>query len=247
MDFVRPGIVAEASDPVIENLAALAAGMTAGKIYKVVAVYCPHRKRTVLQQVHDNDVPTTEQTQQHSQAQSDHDAAWARLGHNSNTNIATITTAKEETPDNALRIQSDDSVRKALLTEFDEQSEQRMQLAVAEHAKAIYEPKLADLQQKLREQNLARETESRQLATLIQQLLDQTQETKENKEANKEQSTNYPPEATLDSWAESAELLLGKTANNKTRQDTLKVKIDTPDEQDEEYIQLRIKCEAYEI
>ena len=58
MAFVRPGLVPpttaeETSAAVIENLTALAAGMAVGKVYKVAAVRCPHRKRVLLQQIHD--------------------------------------------------------------------------------------------------------------------------------------------------------------------------------------------------
>ena len=112
--------------------------------------------------------------------------------------------------------------------------------ALAEHAKVVDLPQLQDLQQKLREQSLANETENRQLRTLIQQLLDNKTETdKEDKGTKNKQPINYPPETILDSWAESAELSLKKTALN--------VKINIPDKQEEEYLQMRIKCEAYDI
>ena len=71
----------------------------------------------MLQQVHDNDLPTTDQLQQHDQTQNDHDAAWEPFGQNSNTNsmiiiviiniisIIGLITVNEETPENALRIE----------------------------------------------------------------------------------------------------------------------------------------------
>ena len=136
MDFVRPGIMADSADPMVENRAALAAGMTAGKVYKVVAVWCPHRKRTMLQQIHDNDQPATtrptidEQTRPQTDEQilETLDEQWARLGQNSiSTNTTRANGTKATTPENAPRISSDDSARKELLAEFNEESEQKMQ------------------------------------------------------------------------------------------------------------------------
>ena len=53
--FVRPGIMGSEPNPVFENLASMAAGMAAGKVYKIMTIHCPHRRKLVLQQVHDND------------------------------------------------------------------------------------------------------------------------------------------------------------------------------------------------
>lgn len=197
----------------IESLVALAAGMTAGKVIKIAAVWCPHRKRTVLQQFHDNegqatatrpptDEPTATQPQTDEQTLDEHNAAWIQFGRNSNITNNTNET-KVMTPQNGIRSSSEDSIRKEFLDEFNQASEQRMQIALAEHAKAIYQPQIADLQQKLREQSLAHQTENRQLATSIQQLLaEKTKTGNNNKDAKEETSINYPPEATYDPWAE---------------------------------------------
>lgn len=176
-------------------------------------------------------IPTTD-----DQTMTDHDVAWAQLGQSSTIIINSDT--KLSTPENALRISSDDSAKKELLREFDQTSEQRMQLALAEHAKTIYQPQVEELQQGLREQNLARETENRQLVTLMQQ---------SNKEEKREISNRYPPEATLDAWADSADQLLGKPVKANEKAETLHVKTNTPHKQEEDCVQLRIKVEAYEI
>ena len=59
-EFVRPGML-DCNGAVFEHLAALAIGIAAGKVYNIMAVWCSHRNRMVLQQLHDNSdaQPTT--------------------------------------------------------------------------------------------------------------------------------------------------------------------------------------------
>ena len=95
-EFIRPGMP-DVADPMSESLAALAAGMTAGRVYKIASVWCPHRKRVVLQQIHDR--TTTIQPTTNGQIQDDHDQAWAQLGKSSTSIKITINIGpKEITP-----------------------------------------------------------------------------------------------------------------------------------------------------
>ena len=63
MAFVRPGVMdlgiplafVGVGEVTIENLIALATGMVVGQVAKVMAVWCLHRRKTVLQVLQDNE------------------------------------------------------------------------------------------------------------------------------------------------------------------------------------------------
>ena len=132
-----------------ENLTALAVGMAVCQVTKIMAVWCPHRKRVALQMLHDNDdrgQQLQQQQLQQQQPQQQHiqqqqlqdrddnqttdsteqqpneraDEAWSKLFANAPYSN-TISTSKKQTPENAIRIYSKDRATKQLLLQFDGQ------------------------------------------------------------------------------------------------------------------------------
>ena len=199
---------------VFENLASLAAGMATGQIYKIMSVYCPHRKKMVLQQVHDNnrtqprhdDDSDDRQIEQPQPAASNAEEGWAQLAMNNSTTDTKSITNANQTPEDTLKIHSTDSVIKKLEPEFnDELTDSKLRLMVAEHVQAIYEPKISELQQLQREQNLAHETEIRRLNTILQKKTERNDDKDENK-----RTEALPAEAALDARVDSAEELRQK-------------------------------------
>ena len=79
---------------------------------------------------------------------------------------------------------------------------------------------------------------------LLQNKPEQSRDKDEHKRAEA-----CPAEATLDAWADGAEELRQKRASeqNSVQQIILQVKIGTPDKEDEEFLQLRLRCDAYDI
>lgn len=139
--------------------------------------------------------PRPSHDQQHGERPTaivDADEAWTQFA---TTNALSMTTSKQSstrTPNNAIRIYSDDSVVKKLLPQLNEQDEEyKLKLIVAEHVKALYEPKRQQMEEAHRESNLANENEIRCLNNLLMQ---QTNE----KTATEDKTKKLPPEVTYD-------------------------------------------------
>ena len=234
-----PGIAAgRGGNVVVENLAALATGMAVGQVTKVMSVWCPHRKKIVLQVLHDDD----RQPNNNPTTTADADEAWTRFA---TTNApSTITTTNSQgivqTPENAIRVYTGDSVVKTLLPQLNaEDDEYKLKQVVAEHMKAVYEPKILQIEEAHRQTNLANETEIRRLTNLLAQQTD-------TKTTTKDKTEKLPPVATYDAWGPAAEQRRFEK-ETITNQSPLATKMDTPDKEEEEYLLMRLRCEAYDL